>query len=395
MNHKRKIRFTLLTLLSCTILLTGCWDRVEVNDIAIITMTGLDLTDEKQLELSVNIALTSPSSSQQTSENADSGGGMVNGSSFVRSTTGATLAEAVSKLQQQLSRKVFWGHDEIIIIGERLAKEGIATPLEYLLRHPETRERANIFISKGSAKEILLLAPPNERSVAEALREMSRAQTGLDITLKELAQMLVSKSQAAVIPCLAIKPKQEKQEAFPFIQGTAVLKDGILVGLVDAGTTRGIMWARNELDRGTVTIAPENTEGYVSFQLLRSNTEVIPNIQGNRWRIILRIHTLDDVIENTTDLDLSTSKHIEEMERKLEDDIKRRVNMAITYAQEKVNVDMFQFADAFYCKYPKIWRENKDRWSDIFPNIDVAVFADAKISRPGMTGKSILKPNQE
>ncbi|MEJ9279942.1 Ger(x)C family spore germination protein [Ureibacillus thermosphaericus] len=392
MNYRRKISFILLALMSCSLLLTGCWDQVEVNDLAIVTMAGLDLTDENQLELSVNIARTS---SQQPQENSDSSSGQLNGVSVILSTTGNTLAEAVSKLQQKLSRQLFWGHNEIIIFGEKLAKEGIADPLEFLMRHPNTRERANIFISIGSAKEVLSLAPQIDQYVADDLLEMARLQTGLNITLKELMQMMISKSQAAVIPCLIIETKQDHQQSYPFIHGSAILKKGKLAGLVDSSTTRGIMWARNELDRGTVTISPENSEGYISFQLLRSSTEVIPHIHGDLWRITLRIQTLDDIIENTTDLDLSVSKHIEELEMELENDIKRRINEALTVAQEQMNADIFQFADAFYRKYPNIWKQNKDRWSDIFTNLDVVVEADAKISRPGEIGKSILKSNQE
>ena len=41
------------------ILLTGCWNRVEINDIAIVTAIGLDLIEGDKIRLSLQVALPS------------------------------------------------------------------------------------------------------------------------------------------------------------------------------------------------------------------------------------------------------------------------------------------------------------------------------------------------
>jgi spore germination protein KC len=304
------------------------------------------------------------------------------------------MADAVSKLQQVITRQIFWGQDEVFIFGEKLAEEGIAEPMDFLTRHPAPRERANVFVSKGAAKEVLQLNPPIERSVADALREMAKNQTGLNITLKELAQMMAGRAKAAVLPMVEIKAKQGNQAAFPYIRGTAVLKNGKMIERMDDSITRGIMWLRNEIKRGTVTISPEHTNGYVSLQLIKSRTELIPHIQGDKWSMTVRIEATDDIIENTTDLDLSVPRHIERLEAELEDDITRRVDKALNQAQKEMNADIFYFADAFYRKYPKEWKQNMNRWDAIFPNVEVRLQTNLKIRKPGLTGKSLFKPKQ-
>lgn len=389
---KQKTVIVLFALSIYALLLTGCWDRTEVNDLAIITAAGLDLTEDHQLELSVKIYLTSPSSSGQMGQLESSGGGA--GKSVVRSATGLTMADAVSKLQQVLTREIFWGQDEVFIFGERLAKEGIAEPMEYLLRHPAPRERANMFVSKGAAKEVLQLNPPIERSVADALREMAKNETGLNITMKELAQSMAGKSKAAALPMVEIKPKQGNQEAFAYLLGTAILKNGKMIGRMDDSVTRGIMWIRNEVKRGTVVISPEFSDGYVSLQLLNSRTVLIPNIHEENWSITVRIEATDDIIENTTDLDLSKPDHIEDLEEGLEADIDRRVKAALNQAQKEMNADIFHFAEAFYRKYPKKWVQSKDRWDEIFPNVEVKTQTKVKVRAPGLIGKNLFKPSQ-
>jgi spore germination protein KC len=159
--------------------------------------------------------------------------------------------------------------------------------------------------------------------------------------------------------------------------------------------TRGIMWLRNEVKQATVTVSPKNTNGYVSLQLIRSHTELVPHIKGDSWSITVKIDTEDDIVENTTDLDLMKPEHIQEMETELGNDIENRVMMALTQAQKKMNADIFNFADAFYRKYPKEWNQVKDRWDEIYPKVEVNLEKNAKVTRPGLTGKSILKPEQK
>lgn len=389
---KRKTVLALFFLSIHTLLLSGCWDRTEVNDLAIITVAGLDLTDDHKLELSVNIYATKPSGGKQMGGMSDSSGG---GASdlVVRSATGLNMADAVSQLQQLLPRKIFWGHDEVFIFGERLARQGIVEVMDYLTRHPTPRERANVFVSKGLAKEVLKLQPPIEQSVSDSLREMAKSHTGLNITLKELAQMMAGKAKAAVIPWIEIKPKQDGQEAFQFIKGTAILKNGKMIGRMNEQATRGVMWLRNEVKNATVTLAPEEAKGYVSFFLLRSHTRLIPNIEGDNWSITAKIETLDDIVENSTDLNLFEPKHTKKLEMALGSDIKKRVHVALTQAQ-KMNADIFGFADAFYRKYPKEWNRAKDRWDEIFPKVEIQVETKAKVTRPGLTGKNLFKSKQ-
>lgn len=389
---KRKTVLVLLFFSIHSLFLSGCWDRTEVNDLAIITAAGLDLTEDHQPELSVNINLTSQSGGKQVGGMSESSGGGTD-TSVVRSAAGLNMADATSKLQRMLPRKVFWGHGEVFIFGERLAKQGIFEPMDYLTRHPAPRERANVFVSKGLAKDVLMLQPSIERTIAEKLREMAKSQTGLNITMKELAQMMAGKAKAAVIPWVDIKPNQNNQAAFPFISGSAVLKNGKMVGRINEYATRGIMWLRNEVKRATVTVSPKNTKGYVSFELKRSHTELAPHIHGDNWSITVKIETLNDIVENATDLNLMESKHVKELETELRTDIEHRVKMALTEAQ-KMNADIFGFADAFYRKDPKEWIQAKDRWDEIFPKVKVKLETRATISKPGLTGKSLFKPEQ-
>ncbi len=372
---------------SLVLLLSGCWDRLEVNDLAIILAAGLDKKDDKKVELSVQ--LFDPRAAGGNQQGGMSGASQPpsSGQTVVRSAEGVTVADAVSKLQEKMSRRVFWGHGEVFIFGEKLAREGIRDHIDFIMRAPTPRERADMFICKGQAKDILGLLPPLERSTAEALREMAKSQTGLKVTVKDFAQMLVGDAGAAVLPWIVQMPAEpgtSPKKTLAYINGSAVMKQDKLVGILDDRVTRGLLWLRNEVKTATVTLSPKEAKGQVTLKLLRNHTRLIPHIDDDQWSITVQLDTEDDVVQNTTNLDLSDPELTKRLEQQLAREIEKRIRAALVRPQKQMRADIFDFADAFHRKYPQEWRAVKHHWDDVFPQVKVKVDAKAKILRIGV-----------
>ncbi|HWO96477.1 MAG TPA: Ger(x)C family spore germination protein, partial [Bacillus sp. (in: firmicutes)] len=139
--------FLLLFFCGSVFLVSGCWDRVELNDLAIVTAAAIDKKGENEIELSIQVFIPKTlSSGGGQGGGGGSGGGTM---TLVTSKKGANLADALSKLQSEIPRKVFWGQCKVFIFGEKLAKEGIQEQMDFLLRHPQPRERAYMFVSEG------------------------------------------------------------------------------------------------------------------------------------------------------------------------------------------------------------------------------------------------------
>lgn len=393
---KKKFQLSLLYSISfiLLLLLTGCWDRIEVNDLAIITAMGVEKKEDDLIELTVLVFVPKESTGKQEMEGGTSGSPSV----LFRSAEGVTIADAMSKLQQKFPRRLFWGHAEVLIIGEKFAQEDIRPHLDFILRHPQLRERANVFVSKQNMEEIFQLSPPIERNLAEVLYELSKLKIGMDVTVKTLGQMFVGDSKAAAIPYIEILPPkkgQPKNQTITYITGTAIFKEGKMIGLIDEKMTRGVLWFRNEIVDAVVTIKPDNEKGYVSMSLLRARSVLIPKIEDNRWHITLKAVTEDDIIQNGTRLNMHRRENIEMLEKKLVEEIEGRIQSAIETVQKEMKADIFGFAEAFERSYPEIWEKNKDNWEEIFPNVTVTIDAKAYVRRPGMNIKPALFPEEE
>lgn len=385
-------KFGMACLLLCMLpLIGGCWDRTEVNDLGLIMAAGLDLAENGNVELSVQVFTPNQSSGEGGSNSLMGGGSGGNNSIIVQSATGTDFADAAAKLQEQMSRKVFWGHGEVFIFGEKLARQGILNQMDFIFRHLQPRERAYVFVSKGDAKEILKIIPKVERDVAETLREMAILSFGMGVSLKDLSEMLTGRSKAAVVP-LVDKKEEPEGNTFPYITGAAVIKDGKLTGTFGDKVKRETLLIRNKLKRTNVTFPVSGNrgkdEGMMTAQIVKGRTALIPVIRGRSWSIIVRFDGEASILQNETRVNVTKPQELRGVEEQLNKEIEKRVAETFRLIQRETGADIFGASDAFWRKYPKVWLKEQRRWDEIFPNVNVRTESRVKILSPGFSGKS-------
>ncbi|MBS4210907.1 Ger(x)C family spore germination protein [Neobacillus rhizophilus] len=376
------LRFFLI----CSVIsLSGCWDRNEVNDLALITAAGFDMVSDEKIELSVLVFIPKGGGSSDQAMESGNGGAS---QTLVRSAEGKTVADAMAKLQEKLPRKIFWGHTDVFILDEELAKKGIAGHVDFIMRHPTLRERGQIFVSSQKAKKVLKLMPPLERDLSEVLKELSQHKLGLNITTKKLAQMLIGDSGDCALPWITILPPENKEkpkQTIAYITGTAIFKKDKMIGIIDDSVTRGVLWLRNEILLGVITIKPPKTDGYISVNVLQAQSKLVPKIQNGKWIITLKSVSASDIVQNTTKLDVSNPVVLKSLEPLLAKEIEKRIKKARNQVQEEMKADIFGFAEAFHRKYPDVWNKKKNRWNEIYPNVELKFDTKCHIRRQGLT----------
>ncbi|MBB3111742.1 spore germination protein KC [Paenibacillus phyllosphaerae] len=381
----------LLWLLASSVLLTSCWDRTELNDLALITMLAIDRTEEGGIRTSAQIIIP------QNQRSGAEGGGGEGKKTIMRSEQGMNISDALSRLQRKVPRKLFWGQCKVFLIGEDLAKTGLKEHFDFLVRHPQPRERAYIFISKGPASDALELIPPIERNSSEALRELAQLQISLGVTLEETSIMLKRDSDAFALPYVTIlKPSKSEDplKTIPYIKGTAMFKNGRMIGALSEKETQGVMWVLNEIEDYTVTFNPEG-KGAVSLKPVKADVKLKPLIKGDKWSLTVSIRAEGDIEENNTQLDPVDPKIQIVLEQAFKDSVRKRIEQCINQQQHRWNADIFDFAGVFHRKYPKQWEKHKGDWDSLFPKIAVSVQVEAHILRPGLVNVPGGMPQEE
>ena len=237
-------------------LLSGCWDQKELNDIVLIDGVGIDKAKDGQVEVTVSMVIPQAQSAagEWGREEKELVAHILVG---VRYATGVTVAKAMEQLQTKIPRKIFLGHLQAIVISEKVAKEGITDYLDLFLRHPRPSTHAYVFISKGSAKELLSLQT-ELYSPVEIIRGIARTETLMNRTILDVYEML--KDGDTAIPMIEkLPPEKGKKpnQTIPYLNKTAIFNKDKMVGSMDDSLTRGAMWIRNEIKEARITM---NTE---------------------------------------------------------------------------------------------------------------------------------------
>ena len=277
----------------------------------------------------------------------------------------------MEQLQTKIPRKIFLGHLQAIVISEKAAKEGITDYLDLFLRHPRPSTHAYVFISKGSAKELLSLQT-DLYSPVEIIRGIARTETLMSRTILDVYEML--KDGDTAIPMIEkLPPEKGKKpnQTIPYLNQTAIFNKDKMVGSMDDSLTRGAMWIRNEIKEARITIIPKNENEPITLAVLNAKTKLVPKISDDKWKITIKGKASGIIIVNYGNQNLKDKKTIDELEKEFAKEIEKRMAKTIQYVQKEKKVRMFEFGEAFERKYPKRWNEVKDRWEEIYPTVEV------------------------
>lgn len=376
-------RRCLCWLLTLTLLLSGCWDRREVNDLAIISTVGLDQSDEG-LTLTVRVVVPSETRSESGGQSRSQAGR----SSVVYSATGRTIMDAAKQIQLQSSRWLFWGHARVLVVGQELARSGVGPALDFWRRHREPRQIMQIAVAADTALALLQHEPRLERLLSEALRETLNIRLQARVTLNDFNNALAEPSREPVAPVVSAEPGIAGGSNVRIV-GTAVFKGDRMVGRLDWEMTRGLLWLINQITGGVVTVNMGD-QGPVSVTLTRGETEVEPRFSGGRLqRMDVAILARGDINETGGPLDLDKPEVLRAVELKAAAAIRERVEAVVRQAQKEFRTDVIGFGDAVRRSDLPRWEAGlKDRWGSLFPEVPVTVRAMMRIERVGGHGSS-------
>lgn len=134
----------IILLIFVCLLMSGCYDYNELNDLAIVTGIGIDYIDQ---EFEVTFEILSTKKEGETSAST---------SSYTVSSKAKTITEAIKKNGNHLDKVAYFDHIDIVVISEEVAKNKLEEAADYLIRSAKVRNEFYMVIAKDtSAKKII------------------------------------------------------------------------------------------------------------------------------------------------------------------------------------------------------------------------------------------------
>lgn len=383
------MKVKILILLILTVLLTGCWSKKELNETTLITSMAIDKEDDEYM-MSLLVVVPSEATVNATGRSSPA-------SLFTAKSK--TLCDTFRKMTTEHSRIPNLAHIQNIIISEEVAKEGIASVIDSIIRDNQIRPTTFLFISKGiKASEVLKINTSMENNASTKIYQLIKnAESNYSlvhsVNIITFINNMISDDKEAYLPGIEVIGDIEKGSTIENSQNVvpsviinltpyAVFKKDKFVGWLDDYTSKGVNLLLNEVKNTMVDLFLEDDDQY-SFEITGAKTKIkyIDKKKKPTFNIDTKIQAI--ICEANCTADLTIPKNLDKLEMKLSSAIEKHLEETIKTLQTNYNSDIIGFGSYIHRKNHKLWKKIKKDWDNVFPNIDYKVNVEITVLKPG------------
>lgn len=370
----KMLKFFLILLYS--LVLVGCWNKHEINAVAIVIGVGIDKIDD---QYSVTAQVIKP---------LQEGSGGEELSTWSITSSGETIGDAINELNNISARPLYWPHLQIIIFNEAIAKEGLGQVISWFIRDRSSRAGAFVVVTRGTAEDLLNhtieLGDMPAESMASFLDTAEVRNIPLNkLTLTNLVSILSTPGIDATLDVFALKTIRGKIETYQ-ITGTAILKKDQLVGYLPNEIDDAIQMANNKYKRAVIsTICPNEETSYITFRVTDFENDLSLTFSNETPTVTMNIFIEGNINDQECSIDLLDPKNISESEDLIKEKIQQMIQTAYKETTD-LDADIYGFGREIRRKHPKIWKEIQDEDRAYLKDVKLEVHVDANIRRTGL-----------
>ncbi|RAP77767.1 Ger(x)C family spore germination protein [Paenibacillus montanisoli] len=330
----------------CMLLLSGCWDNKNIQDLLYATAIGVDYKDNNY---EAYIQIVSFSHVAKAENAGGNGGPQV----YVGKGKGKTLSLALGKLYDTVQRRLFWSHVRALLFTESAIQAGGDEYFDNLKRYREFRYTPWIFGTKESIEDILktpaffkmspiltILGTPEDNYIQRSFIKPLLAQ--------EYQIYLNEPGDTALVPTLSIDKSAWQTERKPEpklkINGVFAVRKHDFQGWLGQKQLSGLRWMTKSTSRTAVETK------YAVISLEKPRPKIAVTKQGGKTVFHIAVKVRGNIVEL-----LSDKASEQELEKEAEERIQQEIRS--TYeAGLKIGADVYNFRNAMFKKRFNDWK---------------------------------------
>lgn len=347
-----------------SMLLSGCWDATDVEELSVPLVSGYDtaehLPDARVTTTGIFVPI---SSKEETVEIVEA------------QTIGATRGSRVFSSPKTFTIVQL----QAALYGKEIALQGIDKYIDILIRSPFVKNSLFIAVVDGRADQLMYRYNQREKSqgsfkIVDLLKIAPQNGFIPKTTLHKYIVCARSRGKTAVAPILALNANDKLK-----IVGSVVFKEDKMIAQFDQRETRLMMLLRGEKSQGYIPfrIVGRDMKGQGTVFVANSR-QVDVQRSGNRFDFYITVKLRGRLVEyNGTKADSSTDKDyfLSQVEETLARDLEKQMENFIRLMQEEIGVDCINISPYALAKWRSELNEQVDKG---FIN-RVNVFVDVKV----------------
>ena len=413
-----------MSILFLFVLLAGCMDQREVDDLAYPIAIGLDVGEANKLRLTLQLVSPLSVGAGQGSEGGGGGGGGGSGGSPATNITveAPSLYSGISLINNVLSKQITMSHTKAIVISKKLAEAGIGKYLSAIQRGREFRPNAFIMVSNEAPDEYFKKVKPLLEGSPAKYYEMLLGKDYASFYPNVRASEFYYKSESSSVQPVAIltglgkydkigelkasqngdKSKKLKKEGeyaagnIPIVaeqknevMGTAVFKDKKMVGILNGIQTTCFQMVTGDFKYTHMTFPDPYDENYIIVLDVTQRRKPIITVE-----IVDGIPNVKILIDFEADYEsiqsnLDYEDYPEILEQKTQEILRVNVLNFLEKTRDEFNSDICGIGDIVKRKYLTWDSWEKFDWFNQYKNTRFEVDVKLKMRRTGMMIRTV------
>ncbi|WMJ81672.1 Ger(x)C family spore germination protein [Clostridium sp. MB40-C1] len=381
----KKIKLFIICLMF--FVLSGCWNNKDLREMGIVVGVSLEKVNNDEIE--VTIQLIEPT----LDEKGNQGGKDKTWRSL--SARGKTAFEANRNLLTKVNKQLNYSNIQVMIIGEKLAQDGIGDILDFFQRVHEIDKREIVLISKGINPKKLLNIEPSEQDasaleIIQIVKNTSKLASIRRMTIHDLI-LNIAEENNSVIGMVKILEVNEKltTENLDFM-GAAVFNKDKLAGWLSPSESYGFSIVDNKFKNPIINISnPLDSDKKVTIEITQCVTKKNVIFNNSKPMLSVEVNAEGKMVEQHGKGDLTSANKIKDLELETAEEIKKIVDNTIKNAQENLHIDIFSFGKVIHSKNLTYWRQVKNNWNEVFCDLPVDIKVQYKNKEMGFIKKHI------
>jgi len=361
-------------------LLSGCWSYVEIDQVINVSGIAIDVGEMgNKYHLSAEIITVGKTGNEDITAS-------------VIETDANTVFEGVRKLMLLTSKKLYFGHCKVLVVGEDAAKKGINEIIDFPIRNHELRISLQLMVAKnGTGKDILTSEGLSIPIAAYNLYDLTKAfskSVGQSLTpeIYKVYNSIQSKGRSTVVPALELTKVED--ELFPELTGGAVFCEDRLNGYLDETEVKSLSILQGKLKTGILTMQdPEIPGDFESIEIFKTHAKTRLEC-GDKPTVHIAVTSSVIIGEVQNNKDFMDLKGVNMMKKELEAGAEKQYYALIRVAQKELKCDVLGIGTMMEQNYPKMWEKYKDNWNKTFESLPIKLQCTIKITGSGITSKT-------
>ncbi len=361
----------LLVALCSLVLLAGCWDVRDVNNMAFAVTMGIDLpNDPRTAKYKVTLEFPKPTAHHPTPQ------------SLVASGDGNSVAQAIEQIQAGISRTISFSHLRVLIVGEAIARrESFNDISNFLMKEPEVALRLRLLFTKGyEAQKLFFVRPRYSGMLATELVAMFDTQEQFALVRTNHFFRFWSNLKRNHGVAMAQRLLLADSDKTMISEGAAIYKNWKLDSWLSGVETEGANWL---LEQNQVIIVAKEGPNSYTYRVTKLKTTITPHLKAGKISFAVKVAINGMVIEEAGKaVDLSRDGNLKHLGKLFSRLIQRQIKAAVHKSQQELRSDYLGFGEVFKQNRPRDF-ERYD-WERVYPSVPIDVEVTANVSSSGL-----------